>query len=529
MTDIKVPVLPESVADATVATWHVAEGDSVSRDQIVVDIETDKVVLEVAAPDDGVISAIKHQEGDTVTAEQVLATLTAGDDKQSSNNKASTAESSEDKTSKESSEDKKSAEPSQSEQSAKGEQVDIQVPVLPESVADATIATWHVKPGEAVSRDQVLVDIETDKVVLEVVAQADGVMGEILEDTGATVNAEQVIGKLEAGAAPAKSESKSDDKSDSSSSAKEETKADSDDSSDGGDEVMSPSVRRLVAEKGLDASKIKGSGKNGRITKEDVEKYAASAGSKESAKPATSSAPAAVSGDRTQKRVPMTRLRKTIANRLLEAKNSTAMLTTFNEVNMKPIMDLRKQYQEVFEKRHGIRLGFMSFYVKAVTEALKRFPEVNAAIDGDDIVYHNYFDVSIAVSTPRGLVTPVLRDCDKMNLAEIEKSIKELALKGRDGKLSMDDLQGGNFTITNGGVFGSLMSTPIINPPQSAILGMHKIQDRAMVVDGKIEILPMMYLALSYDHRIIDGKESVGFLVTIKELLEDPTRILLDI
>lgn len=526
MTDIKVPVLPESVADATVAKWHVAEGDSVSRDQIVVDIETDKVVLEVAAPDDGVISTIKHQEGDTVTAEQVLATLTAGDGKKESS-KASAAESSDDKKPSESSEDKKSAEPSQSEQSAKGEQVDIQVPVLPESVADATIATWHVKPGEAVSRDQVLVDIETDKVVLEVVAQADGVMGEILEDTGATVNAEQVIGKLEAGAAPAKSDSKSDDAS----ASKSDDKADSSDSdSDGGsDEAMSPSVRRLVAEKGLDASKIKGSGKNGRITKEDVEKHVASAGSKESAKPAASSAPAAVSGDRTQKRVPMTRLRKTIANRLLEAKNSTAMLTTFNEVNMKPIMDLRKQYQEVFEKRHGIRLGFMSFYVKAVTEALKRFPEVNAAIDGDDIVYHNYFDISIAVSTPRGLVTPVLRDCDKMNLAEIEKSIKELALKGRDGKLSMDDLTGGNFTITNGGVFGSLMSTPIINPPQSAILGMHKIQDRAMVVDGKIEILPMMYLALSYDHRIIDGKESVGYLVTIKELLEDPTRILLDI
>jgi 2-oxoglutarate dehydrogenase E2 component (dihydrolipoamide succinyltransferase) len=517
MTDIKVPVLPESVADATVAKWHVAEGDSVSRDQIVVDIETDKVVLEVAAPDNGVISTIKHQEGDTVTAEQVLATLTAGDGNKASS-KASAAESSD---------DKKSAEPSQSEQSAKGEQVDIQVPVLPESVADATIATWHVKPGEAVSRDQVLVDIETDKVVLEVVAQADGVMGEILEDTGATVNAEQVIGKLEAGAAPAKSDSKSDNAS----ASKSDAKADSSDSdSDGSsDEAMSPSVRRLVAEKGLDASKIKGSGKNGRITKEDVEKHLSSAGSKESAKPAASSSPAAVSGERTQKRVPMTRLRKTIANRLLEAKNSTAMLTTFNEVNMKPIMDLRKQYQEVFEKRHGIRLGFMSFYVKAVTEALKRFPEVNAAIDGDDIVYHNYFDISIAVSTPRGLVTPVLRDCDKMNLAEIEKAIKELALKGRDGKLSMDDLTGGNFTITNGGVFGSLMSTPIINPPQSAILGMHKIQDRAMVVDGKIEILPMMYLALSYDHRIIDGKESVGYLVTIKELLEDPTRILLDI
>lgn len=397
--------------------------------------------------------------------------------------------------------------------------MEIKVPVLPESVADATIATWHVKTGEAVSRDQVLVDIETDKVVLEVVAQADGVMGEIVHAEGATVLAEQVIGHLNAGATAAAA-------APASASAPATAAAPAADA----DEVLTPSVRRMIAEKGLDAAKIQGSGKNGRVTKEDVEKFLSGAPAAPAAKAAPAvAAPAAVVGDRSQKRVPMTRLRKTIANRLLEAKNSTAMLTTFNEVNMKPIMELRKQYQDVFEKRHGIRLGFMSFYVKAVTEALKRYPEVNAAIDGDDIVYHNYFDVSIAVSTPRGLVTPVLRDCDKMNLAEIEKAIKDLAIKGRDGKLSMDDLMGGNFTITNGGVFGSLMSTPIINPPQSAILGMHKIQDRVMVVDGKMEILPMMYLALSYDHRIIDGKESVGFLVTIKELLEDPTRILLDI
>jgi 2-oxoglutarate dehydrogenase E2 component (dihydrolipoamide succinyltransferase) len=395
--------------------------------------------------------------------------------------------------------------------------VEIKVPVLPESVADATIATWHVKTGEAVSRDQVLVDIETDKVVLEVVAQADGVMGEIVHAEGATVLAEQVIGHLNAGATAAAAPAAV-------------APAAAPAAADAADDVLTPSVRRMIAEKGLDAAKIQGSGKNGLVTKEDVEKFLAgapAAPAKAAAAP-VASAPV-VSGDRSQKRVPMTRLRKTIANRLLEAKNSTAMLTTFNEVNMKPIMDLRKQYADVFEKKHGIRLGFMSFYVKAVTEALKRFPEVNAAIDGDDIVYHNYFDVSIAVSTPRGLVTPVLRDCDKMNLAEIEKAIKDLALKGRDGKLSIDDLTGGNFTITNGGVFGSLMSTPIINPPQSAILGMHKIQDRVMVVDGKMEILPMMYLALSYDHRIIDGKESVGFLVTVKELLEDPTRILLDI
>ncbi len=397
--------------------------------------------------------------------------------------------------------------------------MEIKVPVLPESVADATIATWHVKTGEAVSRDQVLVDIETDKVVLEVVAQADGVMGEIIHAEGATVLAEQVIGHLNAGATAAAAPA-----------AAAAPVAAAPAAASDADEVLTPSVRRMIAEKGLDASKIQGSGKNGRVTKEDVEKFLSGAPAAPAAKAApVVAAPVAVVGDRSQKRVPMTRLRKTIANRLLEAKNSTAMLTTFNEVNMKPIMDLRKQYADVFEKKHGIRLGFMSFYVKAVTEALKRYPEVNAAIDGDDIVYHNFFDVSIAVSTPRGLVTPVLRDCDKMNLAEIEKAIKDLAIKGRDGKLAMDDLMGGNFTITNGGVFGSLMSTPIINPPQSAILGMHKIQDRVMVVDGKMEILPMMYLALSYDHRIIDGKESVGFLVTVKELLEDPTRILLDI
>ncbi|GAA0348799.1 2-oxoglutarate dehydrogenase complex dihydrolipoyllysine-residue succinyltransferase [Bowmanella denitrificans] len=493
--EIKVPVLPESVADATIATWHVKPGDKVSRDQNLVDIETDKVVLEVVAPADGVLADILEEEGSTVLAEQVIAKLEEG-------GKAAA---------KPAGDDSKQQKTSSSE-SAKGESVEIKVPVLPESVADATIATWHVQPGEAVSRDQNLVDIETDKVVLEVVAPADGSLSEILAQEGDTVTAEQVIAKFVAGAAAAPAKA-------------EEAKAEAEDDND----ALSPSVRRLLAEKGVDAAKIKGTGKNGRITKEDVEQFL-KAGDAPAAKAQSAEAPAAAPlGERTEKRVPMTRLRKTIANRLLEAKNSTAMLTTFNEVNMKPIMDLRKQYQDVFEKRHGIRLGFMSFYVKAVTEALKRFPEVNASIDGDDICYHNYFDISIAVSTPRGLVTPVLRDCDQLSVADVEKGIKDLALKGRDGKLSMADLQGGNFTITNGGVFGSLMSTPIINPPQSAILGMHKIQDRPMAVDGKVEILPMMYLALSYDHRIIDGKESVGFLVTVKELLEDPTRLLLDV
>ena len=488
-TEIKVPVLPESVADATIATWHVKAGDTVSRDQNLVDIETDKVVLEVVAPEDGVISEILFQEGDTVLGEQLIANLTSGGAAAVPAAKAT---------------------PAVAAPAASGPATDIKVPVLPESVADATIATWHVKVGEAVEQDQNLVDIETDKVVLEVVAPSAGVLSEILFEEGATVLAEQAIAKFVAGAvaaaAPVAAAAASGPESD----------------------ALSPSVRRLLAEKGLDAASIKGTGKGGRVTKDDVEKSLKSVPAAKAAS-TTTEAPAVPMGERTEKRVPMTRLRKTIANRLLQAKNSTAMLTTFNEINMKPIMDLRKQYQESFEKRHGIRLGFMSFYVKAVTEALKRFPEVNASIDGDDIVYHNYFDISIAVSTPRGLVTPVLKDTDTLGMAGIESGIKTLALKGRDGKLSLDELQGGNFTITNGGVFGSLLSTPIINPPQSAILGMHKIQDRPMAVNGKVEILPMMYLALSYDHRIVDGKESVGFLVTVKEMLEDPTRLLLDV
>ncbi|HCB1186780.1 MULTISPECIES: 2-oxoglutarate dehydrogenase complex dihydrolipoyllysine-residue succinyltransferase [Klebsiella] len=405
--------------------------------------------------------------------------------------------------------------------------VDILVPDLPESVADATVATWHKKPGDAVVRDEVLVEIETDKVVLEVPASADGILDAVLEDEGATVLSRQILGRLREGNSAGKESSEKAD-------AKASTPAQRQQASleEQNNDALSPAIRRLLAEHNLDPAAIKGTGVGGRLTREDVEKHLAKAPAPAEAKaPASAAAvaPAPQLGHRSEKRVPMTRLRKRVAERLLEAKNSTAMLTTFNEVNMKPIMDLRKQYGEAFEKRHGIRLGFMSFYVKAVVEALKRYPEVNASIDGDDVVYHNYFDVSMAVSTPRGLVTPVLRDVDLLGMADIEKNIKELAVKGRDGKLTVDDLTGGNFTITNGGVFGSLMSTPIINPPQSAILGMHAIKDRPMAVNGKVEILPMMYLALSYDHRLIDGRESVGFLVAIKELLEDPTRLLLDV
>ena len=407
--------------------------------------------------------------------------------------------------------------------------VDILVPDLPESVADATVATWHKKPGDTVARDEVLVEIETDKVVLEVPASEAGILDSVLEDEGATVTSRQILARLRPGDSSGKpSEAKSQ--------ANEQTPAQRQTASleEESNDALSPAIRRMIAEHNLDASAIKGSGVGGRLTREDVEQFLAKGRTEQqpaakAPESAPAAAPAPALAGRSEKRVPMTRLRKRVAERLLEAKNSTAMLTTFNEINMKPIMDLRKQYGEAFEKRHGVRLGFMSFYLKAVVEALKRFPEVNASIDGEDVVYHNYFDISIAVSTPRGLVTPVLRDVDTLGMADIEKSIKELAVKGRDGKLKVEELTGGNFTITNGGVFGSLMSTPIINPPQSAILGMHAIKDRPMAVNGQVVILPMMYLALSYDHRLIDGRESVGFLVTIKEMLEDPSRLLLDV
>lgn len=402
--------------------------------------------------------------------------------------------------------------------------VDILVPDLPESVADATVATWHKKPGDSVQRDEVLVEIETDKVILEVPASSDGVLDAVLEDEGTTVTSRQILGRLREGNSSGKESAAKADSKDATPAQRHSASLE-----EQSNDALSPAIRRLLGEHSLNASAINGTGVGGRITREDVEKHLKRDGKQESIAPVVGQPVAQPAGHRSEKRVPMTRLRKRVAERLLEAKNSTAMLTTFNEVNMKPIMDLRKQYGEVFEKRHGIRLGFMSFYVKAVVEALKRYPEVNASIDGEDVVYHNYFDVSMAVSTPRGLVTPVLRDVDLLGMAECEKRIKELAIKGRDGKLTVEDLTGGNFTITNGGVFGSLMSTPIINPPQSAILGMHAIKDRPMAVNGQVAILPMMYLALSYDHRLIDGRESVGFLVAIKELLEDPTRLLLDV
>jgi len=393
--------------------------------------------------------------------------------------------------------------------------IEIKAPTFPESVADGTVATWHKQPGEACSADDLIVDIETDKVVLEVVAPADGVIGEILAAEGDTVLSDQVIGRFEAGAAGAEAPA-------------ETAAAVSAEAS--GDDKVGPAARKLIEANNLDAAAISGTGKNGGVTKQDVQNFIDSAAkpAAATATPAPAAAPLAA-GERVEKRVPMTRLRATIAKRLVEAQQTAAMLTTYNEVNMGPIMELRKQYKDLFEKTHNTRLGFMSFFVKAATEALKRYPAVNASIDGNEMVFHGYQDIGVAVSTDRGLMVPVLRDTDSMGLAKIESTIRDFGMRGRDGKLGLDDMAGGTFTITNGGVFGSLLSTPILNPPQTAILGMHKIQERPMAVNGQVVIQPMMYLALSYDHRMCDGKEAVQFLVAIKDLLEDPTRILLDI
>ncbi|KRU23229.1 2-oxoglutarate dehydrogenase complex dihydrolipoyllysine-residue succinyltransferase [Psychrobacter piscatorii] len=409
---------------------------------------------------------------------------------------------------------------------------DIKAPVFPESVADGTIVEWHVTEGQQVSRDDLLAEIETDKVVLEVVAPDDGVVTKIVKDVDDTVLSDELIAQFEAGASAGEAPAVETDQP---AAPVQEKQA-----ADGGEPVQvtdkkdeaehkdqSPAVRKAAKESGVDPKEVEGSGRGGRVTKTDMANPTLKS---DSSIKSDSGRPVAESmGERTEKRVPMTRLRKRVAERLLSASQDTAMLTTFNEVNMKPLMDMRAKYKEKFEKRHGVRLGFMSLFVKAATEALKRFPAVNASLDGDDIVYHGFYDIGVAVSSDRGLVVPVLRDTDRMGMADIEAKIREYGSKAQEGKLGLDEMTGGTFTISNGGVFGSLMSTPILNPPQTAILGMHAINERPMAVDGKVEILPMMYLALSYDHRMIDGKEAVQFLVTIKELVEDPAMLLLDL
>lgn len=404
--------------------------------------------------------------------------------------------------------------------------VEVKVPLLPESITDATVSTWHKKAGDSVSRDENIVDLETDKVMLEVPSPTDGVIKEIIKPTGSTVQAQEVIAIIEAvaagtqPAASAPSQTTETKAAQPAKTAEVALAAQPAQAASTGTPPLSPSARRAVAEHNVDVSQVAGTGKDGRITKANV--IAAASGT------ATANV-APVVGARPEKRVPMTRIRTRIAERLLEVTQNTAMLTTFNEVNMAPVMELRQRYRDKFEKKYNVRLGFMSFFVRACVEALKRSPVVNSSIDGNDIVYHGYYDIGVAVSTDRGLVVPIIRDADRLSMAEIEAKIGESAEKARTGKLSLEEMQGGTFTITNGGVFGSLMATPILNSPQCAILGMHKIQERPVVENGQIVIRPMMYVALSYDHRLIDGKESVTFLVTIKELLEDPARLLLEI
>ncbi|MDX5503312.1 MAG: 2-oxoglutarate dehydrogenase complex dihydrolipoyllysine-residue succinyltransferase [Halomonas sp.] len=511
-TEIKAPTFPESVAEGSVAAWHKKPGDSVERDELIVEIETDKVVLEVVAPEAGTLSEVLAEEGDTVQSEQVLGKIGEGGAKggEKKNEKAESK-----------------AEPKSEAKAAPaggGKSHEVKAPTFPESIQEGTVATWHKKVGEAVKRDEVLADIETDKVVLEVVAPADGALAEIKAEEGSQVESEAVLAIFTEGASGAAT-------------AADETPAASADDGSGdekiGDKILAPAARKLVAEHDLDVNKIEGTGKGGRILKEDVQRAVQAGTAKKSAAPAAAPKQAAAApafeGERPEKRVPMSRLRQTIAKRLVQAQQTAAMLTTYNEVDMGAVMELRAQYKDTFQKAHDVKLGFMGFFVKAASEALKRFPDVNASIDGTDIVYHGYQDIGVAVSTDRGLVVPVLRDTDSMKIADVEKGIVDFGKRARDGKLGIEEMQGGTFTITNGGIFGSLMSTPILNPPQTAILGMHKIQERPMAVNGKVEIRPMMYLALSYDHRMIDGKDAVQFLVTIKELLEDPARLLLDV
>ncbi|MBY7734532.1 2-oxoglutarate dehydrogenase complex dihydrolipoyllysine-residue succinyltransferase [Francisella philomiragia] len=485
MIELKVPMFPESVADGTLAQWNKSEGDFVEEGDIIAEIETDKVVMEVPATASGILKGIKKQEGDIVLSEEFLANIDTN---------ASASEPKQEVVAEVSSQ-------------ASSKEVDVKAPVFPESVADGTVSEWHKQEGDAVAEGDILAEIETDKVVMEVPATSNGVLSKILKPAGETVLSSELIAKVIEGAVA-------------SAAPKSETKAQED---KGNDPHLVPSARKAFNASGLDSAvSIEGTGKKGRITSEDVKKAVSSSKPQQPAIVANQ-------GPRYEKRVKMTRLRQTIANRLVEVQHTNAILTTFNEVDMSAVMALRNKYKDIFLKEHDTKLGFMSFFIKAATEALKKFPDVNASIDGDEIVYHNYFDIGIAVGTDRGLVVPVLRDTDGKSLAELEADVLDKAIKGRDGKLSLEDMQGGTFTITNGGTYGSMLSTPIINSPQSAILGMHNIVERPVVVDGEIKIRPIMYLALSYDHRIIDGGTSVRFLKMIKELLEDPNRILLQV
>ena len=496
MADILTPALGESVAEASIAKWTKKVGDAVKKDEVLVELETDKVSLEVVAPADGVLSAINAGEGDTVVPGTVLGAVTEGGAAAASAPAPAAAA------------------PAAAPAASGGAAVDIAVPTMGESVAEGSIGTWLKKSGDTVAKDELLVEIETDKVAVEVSAPAAGVLTIIAAD-GDTVTPGQVIGSVAASGAAAAAAPAPAAAPANTGSAQAPASA-----------HLSPAVQRVVSENNLNPASLSASGPKGNITKADA---IAAIGAAAPAAPAAA-APAAPRADQPrEERVKMTRLRQTIARRLKESQNTAAQLTTFNEVDMTNVMALRAQYKEVFEKRHGVKLGFMSFFTKAVVQALHEIPAVNAEIDGTDIIYKNHYDIGIAVGTDKGLVVPVLRDADVLSLAGIEKGIGALGKAARDGALTMDQMQGGTFTITNGGTYGSLMSTPILNAPQSGILGMHNIVQRPMAINGEVKIRPMMYLALSYDHRIVDGKEAVTFLVRIKELLEDPARALLDL
>ncbi|MCK0168165.1 2-oxoglutarate dehydrogenase complex dihydrolipoyllysine-residue succinyltransferase [Jannaschia sp. S6380] len=516
--DVKVPTLGESVTEATVATWFKQPGDAVATDEMLCELETDKVTVEVPSPATGTLGEIVANEGDTVGVDALLATIQEGAGAPASDEApAAVAEPG-------SSGDAEDGAPTDG---GDGETVDVMVPALGESVTEATVATWFKSAGDSVAADEMLCELETDKVSVEVPAPAAGTLTEIIAKEGETVAAGGKLAVLTAGAGAKPAAPKAVDPTPNPDAGKAEIEEAKSNVAAKGDVEDAPSARKMMAEKGLSADQVTGTGRDGRIMKEDVLK-AASAAKDAVASPAPRAPSPAGDADR-EERVKMTRLRQTIARRLKDAQNTAAMLTTYNEVDMGAVMDLRAEYKDLFLKKHGVKLGFMSFFTKACVHALREVPEVNAEIDGTDVVYKHFVHMGIAVGTPTGLVVPVIRDADAMGFAEIEKAINDMGAKARDGKLSMADMQGGTFTISNGGVYGSLMSSPILNPPQSGILGMHKIQDRPMVVGGEIVIRPMMYLALSYDHRIVDGKGAVTFLVRVKEALEDPRRLLMDL
>jgi 2-oxoglutarate dehydrogenase E2 component (dihydrolipoamide succinyltransferase) len=520
MAEIRVPTLGESVTEATVATWFKKVGDPVKVDEMLCELETDKVTVEVPATAAGVLAEIVAKEGQTVGVDALLATIDekagAKPDKAARPAKPAAAE----VAGKAASEDAESA-------PANETSIEIMVPALGESVTEATVSTWFRKPGDTVAQDEMLCELETDKVSVEVPSPASGTLAEIYAADGATVEAGGKLGRI-AGGGAAQAPAPRPAAAAVAAERAAEPPARRRDVED------APSAQKLMADKGLGRGQVIGSGRDGRIMKEDVLAVIS--------RPAPAPAPAPVAEPSPiprapvpaedaarEERVKMTRLRQTIARRLKEAQNTAAMLTTYNEVDMSGVMELRNEYKDLFEKKHGVKLGFMSFFTKACCHALKEVPEVNAEIDGTDIVYKNFVHMGIAVGTPSGLVVPVVRDADQLSFAAIEKKVAELGARARDGKLSMADMQGGTFTISNGGIYGSLLSSPILNPPQSGILGMHKIQDRPVVIKGQIVVRPMMYLALSYDHRIVDGKGAVTFLVRVKEALEDPRRLLMDL